>query len=156
MRKDFDGSGYAKANKSEFDELIGRARRKRATPKAEGEEAANGDKGEEQGTEGDAPTEPGTSAEMPDATPKPAESPRHVDALQNGASRTPIHCSDAALHEQPTIPNHAPEAADANNAHTQQAEVPLGLQNPLGSTERKLPMFALPEDPIRDVDMGAS
>jgi E3 ubiquitin-protein ligase RAD18 len=152
MRKDFDGSGYAKANKSEFDELIERARRKRATPKAEGEGAANDEKEEGQATEGEAPTEPGTSAETPDETPKLAESPRHMDALQNGASGTPIHGSDAAPHEQPTIPNHAPEAADATNAHT----VPLGLQNPLGSTERKIPMFALPEDPIRDVDMGAS
>ena len=155
MRKDFDGSGHAKANKSEFDELIERARRKRATPKAEGEGAANGNKGEEQGSEGDAPIEPGTSAETPDATAQPAESPQHVDTLQNRVSGTPIHGSDAIPHEQHTMPNHAPEAANATNAHTQPDEVPLGLQNPLGSTEKKLPMFALPEDPVRDVDMGA-
>lgn len=155
MRKDFDGNGYAKANKSEFDELIERARRKRATPKAEGEGTANGDKGEEQGSIGDAPTEPGTSAETPDATAKPAESPQHVETLQNGVIEAHIHGSDAAPHEQATTPNHAPEAAEAHNAHAQPAEVPLGLQNPLGSTERKLPMFALSEDPIRDVDMGA-
>jgi E3 ubiquitin-protein ligase RAD18 len=154
MRKDFDGSWYAKANKSGFDELIERARRKRATPKA-GEGAANDEKEEGQATEGDAPTEPGTSAETPDATLKPAESPRHADTLPNGLSGMPIHGSAAAPHEQPTMPNHAPEAANATNAHAQPDEVPLGLQNPLGSTERKLPMFALPEDPIRDVDMGA-
>ena len=152
MRKDFDGSGYAKANKSEFDELIERARRKRAAPKAEEEGAVNGEKGEEQGTDVDAPTEPGTSAETPDVTANPAKSPRHVDTLLNGASGTSIHRSDAAPQERS---NHAPEAANATNSHAQPDDVPLGLQNPLGSTERKLPMFALPEDPIRDVDMGA-
>lgn len=42
MKKDFDGRGYAKANKSEFDDLIARARQKRAAPKAEAEKQENG------------------------------------------------------------------------------------------------------------------
>ncbi|KAF1924308.1 DNA repair protein rad18, partial [Didymella exigua CBS 183.55] len=35
MRKDFDGSGYAKSHKSDFDDLIAQARKKRAAPKPE-------------------------------------------------------------------------------------------------------------------------
>jgi E3 ubiquitin-protein ligase RAD18 len=35
MKKDFDGNGYAKSHKSDFDDLIAKARMKRTAPKAE-------------------------------------------------------------------------------------------------------------------------
>ncbi|KAG9194644.1 E3 ubiquitin-protein ligase RAD18 [Alternaria panax] len=37
MKKDFDGNGYAKSHKTEFDDLIAQARQKRGTPKTDSE-----------------------------------------------------------------------------------------------------------------------
>ena len=42
MRKDFDGSGYAKSHKSDFDDLIAQARKKRAVRNSDDKEATNG------------------------------------------------------------------------------------------------------------------
>ena len=41
MRKDFDGNGHAKSHKSDFDDLIARARQKRAVPKSGAEADAD-------------------------------------------------------------------------------------------------------------------
>jgi hypothetical protein len=41
MRKDFDGNGHARSHKSDFDDLIARARQKRAAPKPDAEVKTN-------------------------------------------------------------------------------------------------------------------
>lgn len=47
MRKDFDGSGYAKSHKRDFDDLIDQARKKRAVREPEQKEESNGDAGQQ-------------------------------------------------------------------------------------------------------------
>ncbi|KAF3033210.1 E3 ubiquitin-protein ligase rad18 [Didymella heteroderae] len=156
MRKDFDGSGYAKSHKTDFDDLIAQARKKRATPKSDDKRETNGNAGEDAQQEPQAHTK--TQAQMLDAPQReeyPTQStqlngvqPQGLDnhgsglgTRQDGAQTTDHANADFVL--QRTESKGGPHE-----------EPPLGLQNPLGSPSRKVPMFAMSEDPVKEVDMS--
>lgn len=155
MRKDFDGSGYAKSHKTDFDDLIAQARKKRAAPKPEGEKDTNGDAGDHAQEEHQPNLE--AHADMGDVPRDEEQSHRstqlngvqhqgleihvtHLGTPQEGAHNPHYGKSDA-------VPQHADPSG-------LQKEPPLGLQNPLGSPTRKVPMFAMSEDPVQEVDMS--
>jgi E3 ubiquitin-protein ligase RAD18 len=159
MRKDFDGNGYAKFHKSDFDDLIAQARKKRAVRNSDDKEATNG--GADGPTQQEPQSHPGSVVEMPDApsgTEQHSEQSiqengvelqglgkshgTHLGAQQDGAQST----DDAGL-------NLAPKPADSTTAPVEEPRI--GLQNPLGSPSRKLPLFALPEEPVKEVDIPA-
>jgi E3 ubiquitin-protein ligase RAD18 len=158
MRKDFDGNGYAKSYKSDFDDLIAQARKKRAVPKSD----------VNNGTEGHAPT---TAQRTPQ--------PQHGPDAPNGTAEQPQN----SIQGHTKIPNGVdPQQPDTNNVSaltntsddaqsanqkesnptlesgeaTAPCEEPLlGIRNPFGSPSRKLPMFTLPEEPVKEVDTSA-
>ncbi|KAH6614327.1 hypothetical protein C7974DRAFT_74252 [Boeremia exigua] len=130
MRKDFDGSGYAKAHKTDFDDLIARARKKRAA------------KAEEKETNGVAVA----------ADPEPIDEEQQ-DRLE--AQSPPTHASAVGSTEDTRIATHTNADLPSEPAESTANEAPVGLQNPLRSPSRKVPMFSLPREAIRDVDMSA-
>ena len=166
MRKDFDGNGYAKSHKTDFDDLIARARQKRTVPKPDGKEEANT-----------------LEAKTTRPNSEPRDEPRITHSnFRNGTELFP----EPPLHDQepstlstllPPPNTHRPyesndSALASIRAQVQQANkdeakgLPLrsessiaggsasseGVMNPLGSPNKKLPMFALTEDPVRDVE----
>lgn len=170
MKKDFDGDGWAKNNKSHFDELIAAARSKRAAPKVESENSE--EKNEE-----------ATSSETNGAMP-----PASVENLEEGKEAHPYEDNEGALEKvrdrvddatsgRPSLPHrNSNTMEDANNTttaadHTQaptsssqvteppsksadREKVPSSLPAHLASSEgvRKRPMFEVPSEPIIDVD----
>ncbi|KAK0661979.1 Postreplication repair E3 ubiquitin-protein ligase rad18 [Lasiodiplodia hormozganensis] len=172
MKKDFDGDGWAKNNKSHFDELIAAARSKRAAPKVEGGNS------EEK-------TEEATSSEMNGAMP-----PASVENLEEGKEAHPYEDNEGAIEKvrdrvddaasgRPSLPhrnsntmedaNSTTTAADHTQAPTSSSQatgspsksasadrekVPSSLPAHLASSKdvRKRPMFEIPSEPIIDVD----
>lgn len=155
MRKDFDGSGYAKSHKTNFDDLIAQARKKRAAPKPEEMKETNGNA--EEYVQQEPQAHPEARADGPDA-------PRNADHSHSLTQLNGVH--DQGLKSHGTHPGTREEGAHiSNHGKTDEAlqqaestelqkEPPLGLQNPLGSPTRKVPMFAISEDPIKEVDMS--
>lgn len=80
MRKDFDGSGYAKSHKSDFDDLIARALQKRTVPKA------NESKG---GGEGEDGNKPEANSIQPNTKPR--------DITQDEAQSTHVSVSNGPM-----------------------------------------------------------
>ncbi|CAO2654803.1 Nn.00g115360.m01.CDS01 [Neocucurbitaria sp. VM-36] len=174
MRKDFDGNGYAKSHKSDFDDLIARARQKRAVPKTDGNEGANS--GEDNTAQ--------PKQEPWDAT---QDEPRDVHVnLHNGTGppyQQPLYDQDPFTDPNSVMPTNTSRPYEDNEsalssirakvqqANNDEVKGPTlrsessmesarrrtsvsseGMGNPLGSPSRKVPMFALPEEPIRDVE----
>jgi E3 ubiquitin-protein ligase RAD18 len=160
MKKDFDGEGYAKSHKTDFDDLIAKARAKRAAPKTEE-----------------------TPAAQPDH-PVPSESATtHPVGVPSEASRDHIEPTPLASHRRPydgpniqkpyegndsALSTIRAKVAAANQTGSTLATLPsnpslpdeephhaIGMQNPLGDPARKVPMFALPEQPIADTDISS-
>lgn len=156
MRKDFDGSGYAKSHKSDFDDLIAQARKKRAISKPEDEKEMNENSDENSQIRPQADPEPVTDMAH---VPKGAEK-TSLPMQQNGVGTQGLknHETNVKPYQDSTqTPNHAAAAQASETVEsmtTVQDEVPLGIQNPLGSPSRKVPMFSLPGDPIKEVDMS--
>jgi len=163
MKKDFDGSGYAKSHKTDFDDLIAKARAKRAVPKTEESkgtpqpEVATPHSSTEQGSRDPEPTPQNGSD--PDPSSHPAiistETNPHSPYENNESALSTIRAKVAAANEtgstlatlpsEPSIPD-----AEPPSGHS------IGMRNPLGSPARKVPMFALPEQPVRDVDSSGA
>jgi E3 ubiquitin-protein ligase RAD18 len=162
MKKEFDGDGYAKSHKTDFDDLIAKARAKRAAPKPEETPAAQPDP---------VPSEPGATQPNPagvpseasrdtvESTPLASHLREHAGPRQNLAHHNPYENNESALstirakvaaanQTGRTIPP-LPSAADDEPHH------PIGMQNPLGDPARKVPMFALPEQPVADTDTSS-
>jgi len=154
MKKDFDGNGHAKSHKNDFDDLIAKARAKRGTPKA-------GDSGTPQPEA--VPTQP---SGIPTIEPRPSE-----PTPQNGSEPTPshIHTETNPLHpyenNEPALSSIRAKVTAANETGSTLATLPsepslpdhepavqTGMRNPLGSPARKVPMFAVPEQPVKDTD----
>lgn len=156
MKKDFDGSGYAKSHKSDFDDLIARARKKSAAPKSEDKKETNRDARVDAQQDPQSISEP--QVEMADAPEGAEQHPQSIQ--QNGfeAQGLDNHGTDLGTRQDcAQIPDHAKA-----NLASQQVEStivphedpPLGLQNPLESPGRRVPMFALSEEPVKEVDMS--
>jgi len=176
MRKDFDGDGWASRNKVDFARLIADAKRKKATAAAapEGEKRQRGDsnapENEQDGLQlhttspshaaGD-PTEgqADNTSELPVHSnwigPHPAETPESKDGPE---------VSDTAL-QNPVQPLAGPhDAAPSDQPHKesrdyhinqQDGKEPCELPSHLAtSSVRKVPMFSVPDEYSRDVDMG--
>ncbi|KAF2829452.1 DNA repair protein rad18 [Ophiobolus disseminans] len=161
MKKDFDGSGYAKSHKTEFDDLISKARAKRATPKPEETK----------------PSQPEVDATQP---PKVNESRDPEPTPHNGSDPYPSQPTQIPIADNPRNPYENNESAlatirakvaAANQTGSTLATLPsepslsendqvsshdIGIANPLGSPARKVPMFALPGQPVRDLDSSGS
>lgn len=172
MKKDFDGDGWAKNNKSHFDELIAAARSKRAAPKVESE---NLEEKNEEATSSE------TNGTMP---------PASVENLEEGKEAHPYEDNEGAIEKvrdrvddaasgRPSLPhrnsntmedaNSTTTAADHTQAPTSSSQatgspsksasadrekVPSSLPAHLASSKdvRKRPMFEVPSEPIIDMD----
>ncbi|KAH7069014.1 hypothetical protein BKA63DRAFT_520463 [Paraphoma chrysanthemicola] len=165
MKKDFDGNGHAKSHKTDFDDLIAIARAKRMVPKAEeGGEAASA---AESGTGHNAqsidptPTEPPTSESQ---NPQPPHEPQiHTSPTHEPNPQRPYENNESALS---TIRAKVAAANQTGSTMATLSRTPSlsvdshqkeGIANPLGSpTARKVPMFAVPEQPVRDLDTSGA
>jgi E3 ubiquitin-protein ligase RAD18 len=158
MKKDFDGSGYAKSHKTDFDDLIAKARSKRDAPKID----------EPKETPDHLDSVPPADSEAIDSTLSnglaPQHSPNHGHDSGNGG-QNPYENNESALS---TI---RAKVAAANETGSTLATLPsepslpddepptghsIGMQNPLGDPARKVPMFSLPQQPVRDTDSSSA
>jgi E3 ubiquitin-protein ligase RAD18 len=154
MKKDFDGNGYAKSHKTDFDDLIAKARSKRAVPKPE---------------ETNETTQPESVATPAQSVPSEGiESAQHNglashDRPLNPGTQNPYEGNESALS---TI---RAKVAAVNKTGSTLATLPtgpslpeeephheIGMQNPLGHHARKVAMFALPEQPVADTDTSSA
>ena len=179
MKKDFDGNGWARSHKSEFDELIANARSKRESPGGGGKVGENGDHdgqkpetdgnvgGEAHGRDGDAKprrTPPQKEAEADIMRPMPRPSDRSPAPPHSRITTTPGFNLAASLAPTST-------ALPVNSTHpsspTATATVSTTLDNYAdGGREvkiwraeggvRRKPMFDMPGDPVVDAEMGGS
>ncbi|KAF2273033.1 DNA repair protein rad18 [Westerdykella ornata] len=145
MRKDFDGKGHAEAHKSQFDELIAAARAKRGVPKAKEDngDATTATPGEEPQHEAQQDAE-----DMPQPT---EETETGVSTIRAQVAATDLE--DAV--QSPYIPEATPRETLVPTGGTADSDE-RGIQTPFGSPSKKLPMFALPEEPAVDVEHSAS
>lgn len=159
MKKDFDGDGYAKTHKTEFDDLIARARQKRATPKTDSEgPTERNTPSEEQHTESQNDrslpvngTE--TSSHGPSSTQTPSGIPPHPSNNLNphGMNGTALVSIYAKAEEANNTPREVPAPTAENSVESATRHGPAameGIQNPLGSPSRKMSLLALPEEPV--------
>ncbi|KAH3909478.1 hypothetical protein HBH56_157040 [Parastagonospora nodorum] len=159
MKKDFDGSGYAKSHKTDFDDLIAKARAKRTVPKPEaGEESrenaeANQPTANPEGSRDiESTTQNGTALFPQDSH---GESPSAQCPYENNESAlSTIRAKVAAANETGSTLATLPSEPSQPEGTPPSAE--LGMRNPLGSPARKVPMFALPEQPVRDIDSSGA
>jgi E3 ubiquitin-protein ligase RAD18 len=159
MKKDFDGEGYAKSHKTDFDDLIAKARAKRAAPKAEEAPAGQPDSVPSES----AATHPvGVPSEASRDHIEPTPLASHRRSHDGPNIQKPYEGNDSALS---TI---RAKVAAANQTGSTLATLPsepslpeeephhaIGMQNPLGNPARKVPMFVLPEQPIADTDISS-
>lgn len=163
MKKDFDGTGHMKSHKSDFDDLIARARQKRATPKVDGADDSN--KPEAITTHPDPPQS--TTQHSHNSNPSPS-------ALTHGAltshgppnPQNPYENNESALasiRAKVQAANHAPSSipslhtdSSMESARRRGSASEEGMQNPFGSPNRKMSMFALPGEPVKDVDSNTT
>jgi E3 ubiquitin-protein ligase RAD18 len=153
MKKDFDGSGYAKSHKTDFDDLIAKARAKRAVPKPE------------EGKETPQP-DPVPSEGSQDINSTPHHGLASHNRSQHGESagtQNPYEGNESALS---TIRAKVAAANETGSTLATLSTEPslsedepqhhIGMQNPLGDPARKVPMFALPEQPVADTDTSSA
>jgi E3 ubiquitin-protein ligase RAD18 len=162
MKKDFDGEGYAKSHKTDFDDLIAKARAKRSAPKPEETPAAQPDPVPSES----AATQPNPAGVPPEASQDTIESAPvashfrpHHGPHQGLAHHNPYEGNENALstiRAKVAVANQTgriipplPSASEDEPHH------PVGIQNPLGHPARKIPMFALPEQPVADTDTSS-
>jgi E3 ubiquitin-protein ligase RAD18 len=164
MKKDFDGSGHAKSHKTDFDDLIAKARSKRTVPKID--EAQETPQAEPTPDHLD-PTPPAESRDIKSTMPNGlASHPQPNHSHDGGNSRqnpyennesalSTIRAKVAAVNEtgstlatlpsEPSLPDNEPPTGHG-----------IGMENPLGDPARRVPMFSLPEQPVRDTDSSSA
>ncbi|PSN62125.1 DNA repair protein rad18 [Corynespora cassiicola Philippines] len=171
MKSDFDMRGHASTHKSQFEELIANARRKKPTPKAadpaEDKDETNTDKmdGIERTTTTEQALDPHAESEPaihPGAL-KPVDPARPYQGNESALASIRAKVQQAKLSDSksPSL-GHEPSGVTNGNDHstsnsgpTIPSEVP-GIQNPFGSPTRKVSMFALPEQPVMDVENSSN
>ncbi|XPS76682.1 RING-type E3 ubiquitin transferase [Ascochyta lentis] len=163
MRKDFDGSGYAKSHKSDFDDLIAQARKKRAAaPKPDDKRETDGEAANDTPTHPQLESEPQVEMQVPDA-PVGTEQQPHEPTYEIGVESQGLDINhgsplgrpqDSAQSTNETGSNLTLESEESKTAPHEEAS--LGIHNPLGSSTRKVPMFTLPKEPVKEVDMSVT
>jgi E3 ubiquitin-protein ligase RAD18 len=164
MKKDFDHEEWKGRHKDHFDDLIAAARAKRSGPEKE-----SGEREERQGL-GEAVKDPAVEIdgdsnyafEIPE-TPPASQRPSSTAAMANGNTATDpkepptipapatVIFSEAAsqIHEaEPSSSETLPLASRSSQNHT---PTPFMLA---AEPPKKMPMFAVPEEPIKDIDGG--
>ncbi|KAF1939049.1 DNA repair protein rad18 [Clathrospora elynae] len=158
MKKDFDGEGYAKSHKTDFDDLIARARQKGATPRvADGEDASKQGKplDGQHSDPRDTPTNPDSGTDPP-----PNQGPSNTHPPHN--THNPYENNESALASIRAKVQEANHPAfkgttlsserSMESVRQRSSDTSESMQNPCGAPSRKVPMFALPEEPLRDVE----
>lgn len=170
MRKDFDGTGYMKSHKNDFDDLIARARQKRTAPKAdEAPETSTMEadsiqqrpepQNDLQAPDNDPTTTNGTDpvSQQPPTNQNTAEDqaprPNHLHPYENNESalasiRAKVQEANEGSTRTPTLKS----GSSMQSARRRSSATSEGMPNPLGSPSRKVPMFALPASPVRDIE----
>lgn len=157
MRKDFDGNGYAKSHKNDFDDLIAQARKKRSAPKSNDKDATNGQKND--ATQHDPQSNTESSVDMPDAsicTETRPQQPIQENRVEpqgpdtNHGIRLGTHL-DGTQPTNEAISNSELESRESVTTLYQKQR--LGTQNPLRSPSPKLPIFAMSDEPAKEVGM---
>jgi E3 ubiquitin-protein ligase RAD18 len=150
MKKDFDGTGYAKSHKTDFDDLIARARQQRNTPQS----------GSEEPRPDQQPSEPRSSHTNIDiGTPLPNHHPSNTKDLlrpnpyENNESplasiTSNIDQANPTNSHVPTLPSKSSIERSLSNEEE--------LQNPFTSQNAKGPIFALSEESVRDIEAGTT
>lgn len=168
MRKDFDGSGHMKSHKSDFDDLIAKARQKRAVPKqdeTQGSSKSEDDTGQASAQPQDAIPSNGTGATLPEpqtrnnflitptaSSPIDAQRPYENNESALSSIREKVRLANEGDSTRPLM-SHESSMASARRRSSASSE---GMHNPFGSPTRKVPMFALPEEPVREVESNAT
>lgn len=182
MRKDFDGTGWANKNKDDFSRLIADARRKKTgSSSAPGSDASkdaeepvssapvvgrDSIQSEPATPNGDGQMANGTSSNPIDHLPQssaPIPTPTTVSAPAAGqeaeSASTPQGPDRPAAgiepSAQPAQNGHNVQASHDYHLNSQEDKGPCELPSHLAaSSTRKVPMFALPQEPFKDVDLG--
>ena len=175
MRKDFDGAGWVDKNRDDFSRLISEARKKQISPAVEAEERSNDIVNGAMANGG------ATSIEIPDANMVDSNGDQALDAVQAKLelNETTLHGANVpqpaeSLDEQPNAGTttslmsnavHAQKPSNHIDATSHLAETgvngdhniidSLGLHLQSGAT-RKVPMFAVPQQPVTDLDFGGA
>lgn len=153
MRKDFDGNGYAKTYKSDFDDLIAQARTKRQAPNAEQKEGTNGVSKE--GPQDRTRQDPGIPLEVPKA---PTAIEQHPELNGVQFQDLEAHGSEAKVHHdgEQTSSQVAAVTPSATGDPTAPQAVSAGSKSHSGTRPQKILSSPSPDEPIKDVDMSAS
>lgn len=164
MRKDFDGAGWQNKHQDEFSRLIAEARKKKAASTKPETETAKGDEPSNPPVEAPAATE-STSHYFTSDNPPSSGALQHpeptVSNTQKQHPATEATTEAAAARAEPApAPEPDVQATDfAPPGHQQlrridSDELPARFYDD-GSLKR-VPMFALPQQPVRDVDESGS
>ncbi|KAK3721050.1 E3 ubiquitin-protein ligase rad18 [Vermiconidia calcicola] len=182
MRKDFDGTGWATSHGQDFSRLIADAKRRKNNPATEDsrpkdvdtvEVAAEPVSGPE--TDGSSILPPNSSqtSRQPEHNFPETERPYENNPEAIASIRQKVEAANAGRHIEPVMnAGFDNEPVNGETTPTQAenpAEPPRGAQNPsllgqshfecelpahLQSSPMKVPMFAMPQRPISDVDGG--
>ncbi|KAF2129495.1 DNA repair protein rad18 [Dothidotthia symphoricarpi CBS 119687] len=153
MRKDFDGSGYAKANKSDFDDLIARARQKRLVPKAETEHQENGAAQQEpEGLRrnGDMDVDHGTGSLPQPSTIHDPHSPQKSLEIDESALGD-LQREDPRTNQMTLDSLHLGQEAP-RSGNQERAVHSSVVTHALTSPTKKKPIFSQPEEPVREIE----
>lgn len=141
MRKDFDGVGWANKNRGDFAKLIDQAKRKYGSLGIEGE--GTGKNVDEAGQDGT------TVKSLEGAGDIPPPSGQSARAGEENVEATDLF---ASRRDESMTPS-SEQQHDPHNNHTRRPSLPIDVTPAVaGSPPRKVPMFRLPEVPVRDVD----
>lgn len=153
MRKDFDGEGYAKSHRTEFEDLIARARQKRATPKTDDEERCG------QNTPADGQRTRSRDETTANGTDGPSREPisNHASPGTHLPGYDPHNPSEHGQSAPATMPAKGEAANSTSTIHTLKSDNSMqGKEIPFGSPSRQVPIYAAPEEPVRDMEGNAA
>jgi E3 ubiquitin-protein ligase RAD18 len=152
MRKDFDAKGHIEAHKSQFNELIAAARKKKPSPKED-------EKREDAVIQGSSSEDVLMTKSL-----ERSESAAETESKDTTNVLRPYEGNESALLSirekvQETnlsgniqAPQHGNEATlpkmNSDSAHS----VHTGMQDPFTSPSKRLPMFAVPKEPVMEVE----
>ncbi|KAF1839506.1 DNA repair protein rad18 [Decorospora gaudefroyi] len=151
MKKDFDGDGHAKTHKSDFDDLIAQARQKRDASKTASEDHLADEQYSEPRHSHTTPELIPLSDESPFNTyPPPSNTQNPYE--NNGPALASIR---AKVEEAKNVPSKtATLTSDTSmeSVRCRSSDKSEGIHNPFGTPNRKVPIFTLPEEPVKDME----
>ncbi|KAF2750187.1 DNA repair protein rad18 [Sporormia fimetaria CBS 119925] len=148
MRKDYDAQAHVETHKGQFADLIAAARKARGAKSTAGNDTTSAQT--EDGKEAVEKSHT-TQTTQQDSSSRPYEdNERAIDTV-----RQKVRATNLTGEIQP--PSSAPTSSLPNPHTNADREEPVdqGMANPFSSPSRKLPMFALPEEPVVDVEQSA-